>query len=348
MVCCNECFSSQYLKSIIVNNNTKGNCDFCKSKSVFTYDPKGFTNMFQGLLDLYAEHPDGEIIEEQIEIDFPNQIFSEKVKNNIQSLLSQIIRDDYNDYKELFSNKVLFNFLIDGDHKLALSDFHITWSKFEDEIKKMNRFHIQNTIDLGLLERLIKRYEVPIVKGEEFFRSRISDKEGYPIERMGAPPNDKAKSGRANPKGISYLYVADQVKTTLYETRASLLDYVTVGKFRLKEDINVVNLRGDTYDPMYLVDNDDLEDFVKHLPFIRKLEIELSKPNRKNDKELDYLPTQYISEFIKSIGYDGVLYNSSLFKEGYNLAIFNSDKFDCLGIEVHEIDNIEFGYKVIK
>ena len=123
-----------------------------------------------------------------------------------------------------------------------------------------------------------------------------------------------------------------------------MLDYVTVGKFKLKEDISVVNLRGDTFDPMYLVDTDDLEDFVMHAPFIRKLEMELSKPNRKNDKELDYLPTQYISEFIKSIGYDGVLYKSSLFKDGYNLAIFNPKKTDCLSREVHEIDEINFNY----
>lgn len=36
-----------------------------------------------------------------------------------------------------------------------------------------------------------------------------------------------------------------------------------------------------------------------HGSFIDKLEQELSKPRRKNDSELDYLPTKYLSELIK-------------------------------------------------
>ncbi len=188
--------------------------------------------------------------------------------------------------------------------------------------------------------------EIP--KGKKYFRARISDNiNGWKIAEMKNPPPDKAKAGRANPLGISYLYIADDIKTTLYEARASLFDYVTIGEFRLREVIKVINLRGDTYDPIILAEQGELEDFLIHLPFITKLEQELSKPRRRSDNELDYLPTQYLSEFIKSIGFDGVEYQSSLYQKGYNLAIFNPDKFECIKVAVFEIENIDIKHKKI-
>ena len=164
---------------------------------------------------------------------------------------------------------------------------------------------------------------------------------------MSNPPVEKAKAGRANPIGISYLYIADDIKTTFYEVRASLFDYVSIGDFRIKEDIKVINLRGDTYDPILLSDKGELEDFLIHLPFITKLEQELSKPRRRSDNELDYLPTQYLSEFIKSIGFDGVEYQSALYPNGYNLAIFNPNKLECIKVGVYEIENIDLTHKKV-
>jgi hypothetical protein len=69
---------------------------------------------------------------------------------------------------------------------------------------------------------------------------------------MGNPPSKDAKSGRANPLGISYLYLSNHEVTTLYEARAALYDYITIGTFRLLEDIEDINLRGNTYDPIFL------------------------------------------------------------------------------------------------
>lgn len=82
--------------------------------------------------------------------------------------------------------------------------------------------------------------------------------------------------------------------------------------------------------------------------FIQTLQKEISLPIRKLDKQLDYIPTQYISEFIKSLGFDGVEYQSSLYSDGYNLAIFNPEKLDCRTTQVYEIENIEFYHKEIK
>ncbi len=346
MKCCSECFSSNYIKNIINSNNQKGNCDFCGSKNVSIYNPEELSLMFQNILDLYeVDNKNGEEIIFQLYYDFNGKIFSEKVKNNASDLLKEIIKYDKNSYEKLFNNKVIISLKKQEEKQNLIKPLQTTWDKFADEIKTINRFHIQNIIDLTKLEKLIKRYRKPIKKGKLFYRARISQKTGFNKSEMYNPPPEKAKSGRANPVGISYLYLADDVKTSLYEVRSTLYDYVTVGTFRLKEDIEIISLIGDNYDPMLIADNDDIEDFLIHRPFISRLESELSKPKRRSDTELDYLPTQYLSEFIKSIGFDGIEYQSSLYFTGYNLAVFNPKIFECIETKVYEIKKLNLEYK---
>jgi len=348
MNCCTECFSSNYLKDIINRNNTIGDCDFCGSKKVSIYNPAELSLIFQNILDLYSVNLDSfNSLETQIELDFQNKIFSEKIGLNTKLLLQNIVKDDYNTYQSLFENNVILTCSNLPESVDIIKPLQISWERFADEIKTTNRFHIQNTLNLEKLQELLNRYKKPINKGKKFYRARISNKEGFGKSEMLNPPADKAKAGRANPTGISYLYLADQIKTTLYEARASLFDYVTVGEFRAKDDIRVINLRGDTYDPVLLAEQEELEDFLIHLPFITTLETNLSKPRRRSDNELDYLPTQYLSEFIKSIGFDGVEFQSSLFSGGYNLAIFTPDKFECISVDVFEIENIDLKEKKV-
>ena len=349
MNCCSECFSSGYLKEIISSNSNSGNCDFCGSQNASIYNPRELSLIFQSILDLYAVQNDsGNAIEVQIGADFANKIFSSKLTDKRRQLLQEIVADDYDTYQNLFDNKVILECVNDSNNQEKVQPLQLSWDSFADEIKSTNRFHIQNALDLEKLKTLLARYEKHIPKGREFYRARISTKNGFPIDEMRNPPADKAKAGRANPVGISYLYLADQLKTTLYETRASLYDFVSIGEFRLNEDVKVINLRGDTYDPIYLAEQGELEDFLIHLPFISKLEFGLSKPRRRSDNELDYLPTQYLSEFIKSMGFDGVEFQSSLYAEGYNLAIFKPEKFECIKVNVCEIETIDLKHKLLE
>lgn len=350
MFCCSECFSSFYLKEIIDSNANSGDCDFCGTKNVSVYDPKELLIFFQNIFDLYeVDNKTGHSIEVQIENDFHGKIFSERISVNRKKLLKEIIVNDIEKYRKLLKEKVSLKH-INGTHSYnKVKPLQISWEKFAEEIIGVNRFHIQNTLDLVKLKQLLRRYVKVLPKGKSYYRARISsNKAGYKIGEMKNPPSEKAKSGRANPLGISYLYLANDILTSLYETRVSLFDFVTIGTFRLKEDIKVVNLRGDTYDPILLAEQGELQDFLIYLPFIEKLEQELSKPRRRSDNELDYLPTQYLSEFIKSIGFDGVEFQSSLFPKGYNLAIFNPIKFECIKVEVIEIEKIDLTYANVK
>lgn len=45
--------------------------------------------------------------------------------------------------------------------------------------------------------------------------------------------------------------------------------------------------------------------WVLSIKRLTELSKEIAKPLRRSDSTLEYLPTQYISEFVKSQGYDG-------------------------------------------
>ncbi len=87
-----------------------------------------------------------------------------------------------------------------------------------------------------------------------------------------------------------------------------------------------------------------VEEFIEIRPYLIKLEDELSKPVRKQDVHLDYLPTQFLCEYIKSKGFDAIEYRSAMNADGYNLAIFNDEKLDCLGAKFYQVRSLKYQY----
>lgn len=358
--CCVNCFQSQYLNQVISGSNNTGDCDFCLSKDVYIYSPYELSVFFRGIIDLYEiDKKKGLPIEEQLIIDFPEKVFSPKViqRKTTKKLIEEILSDDIEYYNEILNSVVSLKIDNSEVEEVIIKPLSSSWDKFSDEIKKTNRFHLVNELDLEKFKSLFKYFEKHLPKHQLLYRARICyDKRGYPLEEMGNPPAYLAKAGRANPEGISYLYLASDVETTLYEIRSSLFDYVSVGTFKIKEEkdkkkaeksLRVVNLSSDTYDLFYLAEKDSLEEVLMHRSFTDKLEQELSKPRRKSDSELDYLPTQYLSELIKSMGFDGIEYRSSLHSNGYNIAIFNPKKLECIESKVYEIETTHLGYREV-
>lgn len=346
MNCCVNCFTSSYLISIINGDDRIGKCDFCKTKNTSIYSARELSDFFRNILSLYvADKNSNTRISESLKEDF--NLFSDLVLNPTD-LLKAIFTDELEDFESIFKNNVSLRrkpFL-----ETEADNIHNIWNEFKEEIKFINRYHIQNTINLKKLETffLHESFYRNIKKGRIFFRCRVSDANGFTCEKMGNPPIELASSGRANPKGISYLYLADSPETSMYETRASLFDYLTIGEFKLAEDIKILNLRSPKYDPIYWSEIEEIEYYLIYIPFIQTLQKELSLPIRKRDQILDYIPTQYISEFIKSLGFDGVEYQSSLNSEGYNIAIFKPEKLKCFKTNVYEIKDIKLTHEKIK
>lgn len=53
---------------------------------------------------------------------------------------------------------------------------------------------------------------------------------------------------------------------------------------------------------------------------------EFSRPNYGNVN--DYFPTQYLCEYLRQKGFDGIRYKSAVSPEGINVILFDTDKAD--------------------
>jgi len=252
-----------------------------------------------------------------------------------------------NPLPELFDGTIGIPELYDGDylktHALLKNN---DWDAFVNEIKTKNRYH-SKLINFDILERYCSFIRKTYKAGDLFYRARISERSGFPPEEMSAPPAGKSSEGRANARGITCLYVANDVDTTLHEVRAGVFDFVSVGTFQLKKDITVVDLKLiSSISPF--VDGLEYLDHAINKQYLERLNSEMSKSLRRSDSTLDYIPTQYIVDFIKSIEhngeqeYDGIEYNSTTNPGGYNLAIFDPELFECIAVDVYDIEKLQY------
>lgn len=355
MNCCIRCFKDPEIKDIVKGCNLKGNCDFCGNTDVYVCDinNEDLKDNFERLLDVYCPVSDikGNFPREQADL-MKNiltlrwDIFNLKA-NEVYLFLTALLSEKYEEEPKLFDEPVWIKGSVQEEY---LNQYSILgkfqWKDFVDEIKTKNRFHttiINKEIFRKVLEVSCKEYEV----GTEFFRARIwTEGVGFSTDEMGPPPPKKATAGRANPEGISCLYLADSLDTTLHETRAGVYDFITVGTFILKEKITIVDLTSiDKISPFLIADIDLLAANLEHL---RKIGDEISRPLRKHDSSLDYLPTQYICDYIKSIGYAGIKYKSTMCSNGMNFAIFDKDLLDCVDVSDYDIDSLKYHYSEIE
>ena len=355
MNCCIRCFKDPEIKDIIKGHNVKGDCDFCGNTNIYICDVNNddLKENFERLLDVYCPVSDikGYFPQEQADLiknilTFSWDIFNLKA-NEVYVFLKALLPEKYKEEPMLFDEPVWIKGSVQEEY---LNQYSILgkfqWKDFVDEIKTKNRFHttiINKEVFRKVLEVSCKEYEA----GTKFFRARIwTEGVGFSIDKMGPPPAKKASAGRANPEGISCLYLADSLDTTLHETRAGVYDYATVGKFILKEKITIVDLTSiDKISPFLMSDIDLLAANLEHL---RKIGDEISRPLRKHDSNLDYLPTQYICDYIKSIGYAGIKYKSTMCSNGMNFAIFDKDLLDCVEVSDYDIDSLRYHYRELQ
>lgn len=341
MNCCRECFCDSQIRTMVVANNTIGDCDFCKGKNVFVYEVdtvSDLSDIISDVIGVYEEDEDGGPLFSSIINDW--HIFNKSMESgyNLLETFCQIIfgskEKDY-DRNVRIPHTFLENYGIFSGH---------SWSEFSTVIKEKNRFcnsFFRADQFASFLSYSVTRYR----KGMKFYRARIwADKRGYSQKEMGAPPKGKRKSGRVNPEGIGVLYLASDEKTALSEVRASAFDLVSVGKFRLAKDMKVINISGlNAISPV--VYSSGIESLAANIKVFGDIAQEIAKPLRSNDSSLEYLPTQYITEFIKSKGYSGVEYTSTMGTGGTNIAVFNESLFECIDVHDVEIKKVEYLYE---
>lgn len=158
---------------------------------------------------------------------------------------------------------------------------------------------------------------------------------------MGAPPRRIAGHGRANPAGIPYLYLGSTPETALSETRPHTGEKACVADFSIPGGLTLLDLRSPRalVSPFVLSDEDEIGLLRSDIDFLERLGDELTRPILPQGALIDYVPSQYLCEFIKKCGYAGVIYRSSV-SDGINLALFNPALAVAARIRTFIIDHV--------
>jgi len=340
--CCENCFADPFLKNLIRDQGNKSDCNYCNSKNVYCINPENLEPYLTPLMSLYSpvedfmpEDHEGDLISDKLEIDWG--LFDQVPKDKKENLLKSVFETESHRYglPRFFVPYVKIEDESYGIHDDTAKKMRTKWKQFSIEVKEQNRFFPSNKIDLDNLQSMLQFFDNKQISGKTFFRARIShDKKRLFPKKMGKPPKNRTKNGRANPNGISYLYLASDTNTAFWEVRPSIHDYVTIGTFKLIEDISVIDLR--FVSPFHFALAEDFESAVKQLDYFSDLSSDLSKPISSQISDLDYLPTQYLCEFIKNCSWEGLSYKSS-FTSGYNLALFSDKKVVCTKTKLYKI-----------
>ncbi|MCH7394560.1 RES family NAD+ phosphorylase [Acinetobacter dispersus] len=322
--CCSNCFSDKALKLQINSIGRISRCHYCGTNDASTINIDQLYILISPLIEvidnLFEEDNDGYSL---------FQILSTEFKLFNINTHEEIIEHALQHRQDLAHKK----------YKSFPTDTQNQWEAFKYELKHNNRFFPQIEIyrdafleSGNLFEKfteVIEQLNYDITTSDTLFRARISDNTLYHPD-MKKPPLDKVTIGRANPDGISYLYTAEQLETALTEVRPSNGQTVYIACLKVKQDINVINLCDPKKDISFisLSSTDDFHKIMKLVNLLDAFAKELSLPVLPNRSHLDYIPTQFITEFFKNLGgIDGLMFNSS-FGNGYNLVIFDQDKID--------------------
>lgn len=157
------------------------------------------------------------------------------------------------------------------------------------------------------------------------------------------PRKDYASEGRANPKGISYLYVATDERTAVSEVRPWIGSYVSVAHLKTVRELTCVDCSGGRWlpprlKPLTQPQRDEWDECVW-----RDINAAFREPVTRNDDSADYAPTQVIAEAIRRAGYSGIVYGSSISQhgEGKNVVLFDPRSLDFLNRYVVLVNSVD-------
>lgn len=353
MICCEKCFTDIVIKSEIIGLGNKGNCEICGSRDVYIYDSEynfddsnieewltSIVKIYKAQEKLDENYPKEHLGSLENKLKYDWDIFDVD-ETKIRTIIGSIINNALDIDTELLEQKVGIPELNNTDYMMQNSIMGVhKWDDFRKYLRSENRFH-SKYISLDILSEILKDTEIIIPEGTILYRARKSSRKGFKRKSMGAPPSELATAGRANSKGISCLYLCSQKNTTVKEIRANIFDYVTIANFRVNRNIKVLDMSSICHNSPFFVETDKVKYLVneKHL---RKMQDDLAKPITSDDTELDYLPTQYISDFAKYLGYDGVKYMSTFDKNAYNLALFDVKSCTCTYNRNYLIGNSDY------
>lgn len=249
---------------------------------------------------------------------------------------------------------------------MAYKSWRSYWD-FHKYVTTISRYVFDKTTE-EFLEETLKtsgHRKISLSEGEILWRSQLGsetiedrDEDGNYIgeyqtpfspSRM-YPRKSLAREGRANPKGISYLYTATNKETAMAESRPWIKSQISVARLKLTRDVSLIDCSRNIHkmpfffsvkDGFYEPSDDEKENAVW-----THIDQSYSSPVIDNIDEAAYVPTQILSEFFRVNGFDGVMYKSML-SSGCNVVLFDNGLTEMISCHLCETKNIEYSFEEI-
>ena len=366
---CKDCSRDVFLTEYIIQNaKAEEICTICleNKKAVKTSDDK-LLKLFSRFLIRY-HYPEYEYNRHFGGEDLPhlfynkNLILNENFKNYSSHKRDVEIENFLYDFFDLWNDNNEIDLYYghsdrDGTRGMyipAIKEIKsLIWQEYKRDLLVKNSFLIENKAK-DTFKEILENLKFTLDIDSRYYRARIGYKEEkkdfgssdmnikvpYKQKEISSPPILKAPAGRVNRQGISYLYLASNIKTAIGEVRPHPGHYLSIGEFTNIKKLNLADLRFINLID-YFLDKRKLKQYM----LLKDLSNELSLPILPNERE-NYLVTQFISDIIRQLGFDGILFKSSISK-GHNLVVFDSENFQFKenSSELFKITTAEFGYK---
>jgi RES domain-containing protein len=172
----------------------------------------------------------------------------------------------------------------------------------------------------------------------------------FPEDRMKPRPG-QALEGRANPKGIPFLYFSSHRDTAAAEARSWTGEVLSVGQFKSTRGLRIVNTTQFSRKRIFVGEPKD--------PSIREeavwgdIDWAFAEPTTRSDDRSEYIPTQVLAESFRDSGFDGVAYRSS-YGKGHNMVLFDpaaAQQVNCFLVRVRNVQYVfeldeEYSYTI--
>ncbi|MEU0780561.1 HEPN-associated N-terminal domain-containing protein [Streptomyces sp. NPDC006173] len=334
---CEQCVAEPFLANIIKGASSPDHtCNFCDESPAAPLDV--FMEAFmQGLTRRYEdadnEHrydseageylgntfESTELIWEYEHI-FANHEFLEAVSS---SIIEKIWTD--NDFWYYTPSEALSSGWERFREAVMYESRYVFWLRKDWQDQDYDADGIHPARVLQALSDYVEKHDLyrTVEAGETFWRARTHTEAevSWGAKDLGTAGREYAKqANRMSPAGIPMFYGAEDADTAVRESLVRTSDtHVSVASFQAKRRFTVVDLTGSKIPP--IPSEFDIERFAERhrILFLRDFIKELTKPIRESYEQIDYVPTQILTEYLLKVhepsgerSIDGLMYTSAV------------------------------------
>lgn len=364
-ICIEHILEPNVLK-LATSKNEIYECCVCNSKSIcIDSECSDFHNMLRAIIRYFYDeweyngHLGGEETHSSIiqadDFIFKSEVFSdderaEELDGEFYNIEPYFDDDEgvslFAGYFDCQQNMPLVSIINDEDLKI---------SSLQSKLEVSNYYEHEDFIKNSIAQ-YDGKFDYILKKEDELYRARVGyvksriayegfSKEGVKYyspfygAKISAVPPLIASEGRANRAGVSFLYCATDEYTAISEVRPHPSDIVSIAKFNAKSNLKLFDL---SYP--HLINYYHCETSLKELRTYATIAniFNIATPPSQKGR---YLSTQLIANAIRQLGYDGIIFSSTV-GNGKNIVVFTPEKASVVEGSEHvvNINKVSYDY----